>query len=30
MCNFTWNWSPIKLCWSIPFLHPLCRALTWI
>jgi len=22
MRNFTWNRFPIKICWSIPCLHP--------
>jgi len=30
MRNFTRNRSPIKICWSIPCLHPSWRVLTWI
>ena len=30
MRNFMWNRFPIKICWSIPCLHPLWKVHTWI
>jgi len=27
MRNFTWNRFPIKICWSIPCLHPSWKVL---
>jgi len=30
MRNFTWNRFPIKICWSIPCLHPSWKVHTCI
>jgi len=30
MRNFTWNRFPIKICWSIPCLHPSRKVHTWV
>ena len=30
MRNCTWNWFLLKICWSIPCLHPSLKVHTWI
>ena len=29
MRNITWNRFPIKICWSIPCIHPSWKVYTW-